>query len=224
MLAGEGEPLLRKHANEVLLREVTGYESRAELPFTLPSEVRGRSGEDGCRAQSKDPVTRVRRREQLQQSRIAQPGVPVELAGGGLVRDNVVEGHDWPRDQIQILGQTNRHHRLEIPVVVPMAVVQQEVVELALYGPDAADRVAELPVQIARRFSVPRGLAGDILIRGFTDRAETKLFPALQRNEQRNMRVLGKRLSDRTSACIRFFRRTSEVRNKPCCNDKEVQE
>src|SRR5262249_61193849 len=90
-----------------------------------------------------------------------------------------------------------------------------------LYPPD---RVSALTFQIARRFSVPRALAGDILNRRFTARAETKLFSALQRNEQLNMRVLGKRLSDRTSACIRFFRRTSEVRNKPCCNDKEVQE
>src|SRR5215470_224511 len=112
---------------------------------------------------------------------------------------------------VKLIGITGWKFQL----LFQMAVVQQEVVELALYGPDAADRVAELPVQITRRFSVPRGLAGDILIRGFTDRAETKLFSALQRNEQRNMRVLGKRLSDRTSACIRFFRRTSELRNKP---------
>src|SRR5262249_52740568 len=162
-------------------------ESRAELPFTLPSEVRGRCREDGGRSRSEDPVTRIRRREQLQQSQIAQPGVPVELAGGGLMRHNVVEGHDWPRDQIQILGQTNRHHRLEIPVVVPMAVVQQEVVELALYGPDAADRIAELPVQIARRFSVPRSLAGDILIMGFGDGAEIKILTTLPRNGKRDM-------------------------------------
>src|SRR5262249_49115040 len=99
-------------------------------------------------------------------------------------------------------GQANRHHRLEIPVVVPMAVVQQEVVELALYGPDAADRVAELPVQIARRFSVPRSLVGDILIMGFTDRTEAKILNDLQRNAKRNRRVLRKRLPDRVNACI----------------------
>ena len=35
-------------------------------------------------------------------------------------------------------------HGLEIPVVVPLAVVQLEVVELIRDGPDAAHRVGEL--------------------------------------------------------------------------------
>ena len=43
-------------------------------------------------------------------------------------------------------------HGLEIPVVVPLAVVQLEVVELIRDGPDAAHRVGELAVQFARRF------------------------------------------------------------------------
>src|SRR5215831_7220676 len=189
MLAGEGEPLLRKHADEVLLREVTRYESRAELPLPLTGEVRGGSGEDGCRAQSKDPVTRVRRREQLQQSQIAQTRVPVELAGGSLVRNNVIEGHHRPRDQIQIFGQTDRQDGLEKPVVVPVTVIQLEVVELTLDGPDAAHRVGEFPVQFARRFSVALGRAGDIIIIGFSDRAEAKILTALQRNAKRNTRV-----------------------------------
>src|SRR5262245_3600740 len=36
---GKGEPLLWEHADEVLLREVTRYESRAELPLPLTGEV-----------------------------------------------------------------------------------------------------------------------------------------------------------------------------------------
>lgn len=37
-------------------------------------------------------MTRVRGREQLQEGQVAQPCGPLELAGGRLVRDDVVEG------------------------------------------------------------------------------------------------------------------------------------
>ena len=79
-----------------------------------------------------------------------QPGVPREFAGGRLVRDDVVEGHHWTRDQVPVFGQAHWHDRLEVPVVVPLAVVQLEVVELIRDGPEAAHRVGELPVQLAR--------------------------------------------------------------------------
>jgi hypothetical protein len=48
------------------------------------------------------------------------------------------------------LGQAHWQHRLEIPVAVPVAVVQLEVVELIRDRPDAAYRVGKLPIQIAR--------------------------------------------------------------------------
>ena len=52
--------------------------------------------------------------------------------------------------RFQVLGQADWHHGLEIPVVAPLAVVQLEVVELIRDGPEAAHRVGELPVQLAR--------------------------------------------------------------------------
>ena len=114
---------------------------------------------------SENPVARVRRRQQLHQSQIAQPGVPREFVGMHLVRDDVVEGHHRPRDQVPIFGQAHWHHGLEIPVVIPLAVVQLEVIELIRDGPDAADRVGKLPVKLARvRLSSRR----------FGDRAEAK--------------------------------------------------
>ena len=146
VLAADGPPLLWKHAEEELFREIAHHHARAELPLALTSEPRGRGREDGCRSRSEDPVARVRRRQQLQQSQIAQPSVPLELAGSRLMRDDVVEGHHRTCDQVPVFGQAHGHHGLEIPVVVPMAVVQLEIVELIRDGPDAAHRVAELPV------------------------------------------------------------------------------
>ncbi len=162
VLAADGPPLLGKHANEELLREIACHDSGPELPFALASEHRGRSREDGGRPGPENPVARVRRRQQLHQGQIAQPGVPREFAGGRLVRDDVVEGHHRPRDQVPVFGQAHWHDRLEIPVVVPLAVVQLEIVELIRDGPDAAHRVGEL------RFS---SLAECFSIRGFGDRA-----------------------------------------------------
>src|SRR6266446_3465075 len=154
VLAADRPPLLGKHADEELLREVAYHDTWSELPFALAGELRGRSREDGCRSRSENPVARVRRRQQLQQSQITQSGVARKLAGGRLVRDDVVEGHHRPRDQVQVFGQAYWHDRLEVPVVVPLAVVQLEVIELIRDRPDAAHRVGELPVQLARwRFS-----------------------------------------------------------------------
>ena len=165
VLAADRPPLLGKHANEVLLREVAYHRSGPKLPLALAREHRGRSREDGGRSRSENPVARVRRRQQLHQSQIAQPGVPREFAGGRLVRDDVVEGHHRPRDQVPIFGQAHWHHGLEIPVVIPLAVVQLEVIKLIRDGPDAADRVGKLPVKLARR---------KLSIRRFGDRAEVK--------------------------------------------------
>ena len=78
------------------------------------------------------------------------------------MRDDVVDGHHRPRDQVPVFGQADWHDWLEIAVVVPLAIVQLEVIELIRDGPDAAHRVGELAVQLARRF---------LSIRGFGDRA-----------------------------------------------------
>src|SRR5271165_2925817 len=134
VLAADRPPLLGKHADEELLCEVAHHRGRAELPLALPSEPRGRSREDGGRSRSEDPVARVRRRQQLHQSQIAQPGGPLEVARGRLVGDNVVEWHHRPRDQVPILGQAHWQHGLEIPVVVPLAIVQLEIVKLIRDG------------------------------------------------------------------------------------------
>src|SRR4030095_2460699 len=45
VLPPDGPPLLWKHAEEDLLREVAHHDTRPSLPFALASEVRGRSGE-----------------------------------------------------------------------------------------------------------------------------------------------------------------------------------
>ena len=172
VLAADRPPLLWKHADEELLREVAYHHSGSKLPFALAREHRGRSREDGGRPGSENPVARVRRRQQLHQSQIAQPGVPREFAGGRLVRDDVVEGHHWARDQVPIFGQAHWHDRLEVPVVVPLAVVQLEVVELIRDGPEAAHRVGELPVQLARvRFCSRR----------FGNGTQTKILTCLKR-------------------------------------------
>ena len=157
MLPADGPPLLGKHANEVLLREVACHDAGSKLLLALASEHRCRSREDGGRPGSENPVARVRRRQQLYQSQVAQPGVPREFVGMHLVRDDVVEGHHRPRDQVPIFGQGHRQHGLEIPVVAPLAVVQLEVVELIRDRPEAAHRVGELPVQLARRSGSPPG-------------------------------------------------------------------
>ena len=81
VLAADRPPLLWKHAKEVLLREVAYHHSGPKLPFALASEPRGRSREDGGRPGSENPVARVRRRQQLHQSQIAQPGVPRDRRG-----------------------------------------------------------------------------------------------------------------------------------------------
>ena len=81
VLAADRPPLLWKHADEELLREVAYHDTWSKLPFALAGELRGRSREDEGRPGSENPVARVRRRQQLQQSQIAQSGGPLELAG-----------------------------------------------------------------------------------------------------------------------------------------------
>src|SRR4029453_18443030 len=146
MLATNRPPLLGKHTDEVLFRKIAYHYTRPKLPLALSREVRRCRRENGCRPCTKHPVTRTRRREQFQQSQIAQPGVPREIAGRRLMRDDVVEGHHWSRDQVQVLSQAYWHHRLEIPVVAPLAVVQLEIVKLIRDGPDATHWVSKLPV------------------------------------------------------------------------------
>ena len=90
-----------------VFREVSHHDTRAELPFALTGKSRGRGRKDGGRSRSKNPVARVRRRQQLQQSQIAQSGGPLELAGGHLVWDDVVEGHHRTRDQVPIFSQAH---------------------------------------------------------------------------------------------------------------------
>src|SRR5262249_59674641 len=107
------------------------------------------------------------------------------------MRDNVVERHPRSRKQVPGFSQAHWKHRLKIPVVVPVAVVQLEVVKLIRDGPDVAHRVGKLPVQLARRF---------FSTRGFGDRTEAKILTALQRNAKRNMRVRGKRFCDWVTA------------------------
>jgi len=142
MLPADGPPLLGKHAKEELLREVACHHTGSGLPLALASELRCRSREDEGRPGSENSVSRVRRRQQLHHSQIAQPGGTLELAGGRLVRDDVVERHQRPRYQVPVFGQAQWQHGLEIPVVVPLAVVQLEVVELIRDGPEAAHRVS----------------------------------------------------------------------------------
>ena len=91
MLAADGPPLLGKHADEELLGQITCHYTWPKLPFSLAREMRGRGREDCRRSCTEDPVARVRRRKQLQQGQIAQPGVPRELAGGRLVGNDVVD-------------------------------------------------------------------------------------------------------------------------------------
>ena len=57
------------------------------------------------------------------------------------MRDDVLEGHHRPRNQVPVLGQTQWRHGLEIPVVAPVAIVQLEVIKLIRDGPQAAHRV-----------------------------------------------------------------------------------
>src|SRR5215208_5188598 len=71
VLPADRPPLLWKHAEEVLFGEVADHDTRPELPLALTSEPRGRGREDGGRPRPKNPVARVRRRQQLQQSQIA---------------------------------------------------------------------------------------------------------------------------------------------------------
>ena len=52
VLAADRPPLLWKHADEELLREVTYHDTRAELPLALTGEPRGRGREDGGRSRS----------------------------------------------------------------------------------------------------------------------------------------------------------------------------
>jgi hypothetical protein len=85
-----------------------GTRSRPEItypPAHRSREVCGRGREDEGRPGSENPVARVRRRQQLQQSEIAQAGGPLELARHRLVRNNVIEGHHRPRDQVPVFGQ-----------------------------------------------------------------------------------------------------------------------
>ena len=63
VLAADGSPLLREHADEVLLRKVARHDTGSELPLALAREARGRSREDRGRPNSQDPVARVRRRQ-----------------------------------------------------------------------------------------------------------------------------------------------------------------
>ena len=130
MLAADGPPLLREDAQDELFRQVPNEESRPKLPLALAGEPRGRSRKDSRRPRSEEPVARVRRRQQFHQSQIAQAGVSREFDGGRLVRDDVVEGHHRPRDQVPIFSEAHWQHRLEIPVIVPLTVVQLEIVEL----------------------------------------------------------------------------------------------
>ena len=52
----------------------------------------------------------------------------------GQSRRSVVERHHWPRDQVPVFGKANWKDWLEVPVVIPVAVVQLEVVELIRAG------------------------------------------------------------------------------------------
>jgi len=166
VLAADRPPLLREYADEVLLGEVTHHQSGPKLPLALTSEMRGSSRKDPRRPDAEDPVARVRGRQQLHQGQIAEPGVPSEFARRRLVRDDVVEGHHRSRDQVPVFGQAHWHHGLEIPVVIPLAVVQLEVVKLIRDRPKAAHRVSEFAVQFARVFGS----------RGFSDRAQAEVL------------------------------------------------
>ena len=130
VLAANGPPLLRKDAHDKVFRQVTYQESRPELPLALAGEARGRSRKNSRRPYCEEPVTRVRRRQPCRQSQIAKAGVSLPLAGGRRVRDNVVERHHRPGDQVPVFGKANWKDRLEIPVVIPVSVIQLEVVEL----------------------------------------------------------------------------------------------
>jgi len=88
------------------------------------------------------------------------------------MRDDVVERHHRPRDQVPLFGQAHRKNRLKVLVVVPLPVVQLEVIKLIRYRPDAAHRVGKLSVQFARGwFASSRLLDGD----------QAKILAALQR-------------------------------------------
>src|SRR5262249_44123153 len=149
--AADGEPLLGEHAEEELLREVARHHAGPGLYLALAGELRGRGGKDEGRPGAEDPVPRVRGREQLQQAHVAQPGGALELAGGRLVRDDVVEGHHRARDEVQVPGQALWQHRLEVPVVVPVAIRQFKVIKLVCYRPQATHWIGELPVQFTGR-------------------------------------------------------------------------
>src|SRR5262249_48669312 len=83
VLATDGPPLLIEHAYEVLLREVTYHDTRAELPLALAGEPRSRGREDGGRSSAKNPVTRVRRRQN--DAKIRSPSPAARLNSFGAV-------------------------------------------------------------------------------------------------------------------------------------------
>jgi hypothetical protein len=160
----------------------------------------------------------VRWREQFQQREVTQSSGPLELARGRLVRDDVVEGHHRPRDQVPIFSQAQRQHGLEIPVVVPMAIVQFKIIELIRDGPDAAHRVGKLSVQLARR-----RFSG----RGFGDRAVSQIFAIPQRQAKRKFGIRTKRLADCIFVCIdlrKFYGANDwNHRKNSQCEDAEMQ-
>ena len=158
-VAADGKPLLGKQREDEPVGEVARHHPRSRLPLALPGELRRRCREDEGRPRAEDPVAGVRGREHLEQDHVAEPGGRLELTGGRLVRDDIVDRDHRPCDEVPVLGEAYGQHGLELQLVVPVIIGQPVVVELKRQGPQAGDRVTQLLVQFARRWASAPGFA-----------------------------------------------------------------
>ena len=133
------------------VRHVGDDERGPHLELSLARVDGAGRREDEGRAEAEQPAAAVRRREELELRPVAEVGRAGVGAGGGLVRDAVVDLDHGARDQVDVLGQADRHHGLEVQVVVPAVVRQLEVVELKLQGPEVRDRVGQLLGELVGR-------------------------------------------------------------------------